>query len=201
MLSDDDKRQIEVLLTRHEEGFAARQELMIHEKVSRELKELEEAKRGRLQFLTAIGGAGILTIAILAWEAISSKAADSAAEAASTAVIEEKTKLAVLVGEMEQHSKAAEDAVRQAEAAESNVNERLKLVKDQLLEIDQALGEIRSAEGRVSYLNEMVELRTSLAGIEASLDNLKQVSAPLNVPTTANEQTVGDYLNQQKGQE
>ena len=54
MISDDMKHEIELYLAARDKGYAARQELMIHEKVSKELKELEEARRGRLQFLTAV---------------------------------------------------------------------------------------------------------------------------------------------------
>ena len=198
MLNDEQKHSIEVYLTEREKGFAARQELMIHDRVSRELKALEDARRGRLQFFTAVGGAGLLAIAVLLWESISNTAVNAAAKEVAAS----KEQFNALVAEMERHSEDAEDAVRQARAAENNVNARLKLVDQQLLEIDRALGEISTAEGQVSYLTEMVQLRTSLASIEASLNDLKQGSGSgtgtAGNPSDAAGLTTEDYFRQQQ---
>ena len=88
MLSEDQKKEIRQLFDERDENFAARQELLIHKTVSDQISKSEEARRSRLQFLVALGGAGLISLGFLAWSSIESLVSEQASDEISSKVDE-----------------------------------------------------------------------------------------------------------------
>ncbi len=159
MLTVEQKADIHALFDQRDDGFAARQELAIHKEVAEAVRTAEDSRRNRLQFLTGIGGASAIGIAVLLWSNITSLVEQRVDDAISPKVV----RLVELENQFEEKT-------RKIETLEGNVNKRLVEIDDELDKVRFALGALQTAEGYAALnrdlnrLNQMVlEMRAQFA--------------------------------------
>jgi len=148
------------------QNFQSAQENIIRQTVDERIKAVEAERRSRLQFLTALGGAGLVAVAVLVWDAINNTAADTARETATASIEEARQRFAELVAK-------SEDQLRRIETAEGNVKNALVQVEEAMSKIRVALGEIEAAQGKVAYMNDVIQIRSDLTEIKRALEAAK----------------------------
>jgi chromosome segregation ATPase len=159
MLTDEVKHVVDAYLTQRDKDFAARQELAVQNRVATALKEVENARRSRLQIFTTLGGAGLVTIGILLWNAIINTAQVTAEAAAEKEIKQVKTDLANAKTELNGIIQTAEDREREIRSIRDRANDLTDRVESSLDLLREAMGEIKEAQGKVDYVRDIMEIR------------------------------------------
>ncbi len=184
MLDEATKAEIAKHFEERDDGFAARQELAIRDRIEGKLQEIEDRRRNRFQFLTAIGGFSLIGIVTLAWNFISLQAEDAARVAAEAAVAEANAKVTATQVELD-----AALATMSANAAEfdrlkvaiGNTNELVieaeRQIQELKLEAIDILSQVNTIRGSVTVMDgfakvqrELNELRLKVERSEIALE-------------------------------
>lgn len=172
------KKEISSFLSERDTNFEARQLLKIRDEIGEHLKKVEEDRRSRLQFVSAIGGISLVALAAFAYSEIQTIAKGSAHEAVKEPLVQ--------IVEAERRLEEAVDQFEDIRAQISTSKQAVELTQQKvqrlLGDVQEALGEVRAAQGGVSIANDLSRIYRRLEQMEFS-SRLARDSAPSTGPT------------------
>lgn len=167
-LSSDTKEEILDFLAKQDENFEAKQLLKIRDEVASHSSKAEVDRRGRLQFLSAIGGVSILALSAFAYTEIQTIARESATQAVKAPIAEVEE---VLV-QIEKIHAQIETSLQAVELTKRNADEILG-------EVDEALGQVRAAQGGIAIANDLSQIYRRLEQMDFDMrSNGEATSSP-----------------------